>query len=259
MEYTHLSNTTKVKTISENAFTGVFEIDGLYTGYGLTIGNALRRVLLSSLPGAAITQVKIKNVPHEFTTLSGVKEDFIEVSLNFKNLRFKLSSDEPQVLTLRAKGEKVVTGADIELNSQISIINPEEVIATLTSKSASFEAEITVERGLGYSAIETRKMEKLPIGMIMIDAFFSPIRRVNYSVENMRVGESTTYNRLKIEINTDGSISPSSALHKACVILEDHFKKAGEVQLQEFEIKETKAKTAGTKSKTKKTVKKAKI
>ena len=238
MEYTHLSNTVKVKTISENATTGVFEIEGLYTGYGLTTGNALRRALLSSLPGAAITQVRIKNVPHEFTTLPGVKEDFVEVSLNFKNLRFRLFSDEPQVLTLKAKGEKVVTGADIQLNSQIGIINPEAVIATLTSKSASFEAELTIERGLGYSAVETRKVEKLPIGTIMIDAFFSPVKRVNYEVENMRVGESTTYNRLKIEIETDGSISPSAALHKTSNILKDHFEKIGEVQIQEFEVGE---------------------
>ncbi len=240
MEYTHLSSTVKVKTISESAFSGVFEIEGLYTGYGLTIGNALRRTLLSSLPGAAVTQVKIKNVPHEFTTLPGVKEDFVEISLNFKNLRFRLMSDEPQVLTLKAKGEKTVTGADIVLNSQISIINPEAVIATLTSKSAALEAEITIERGLGYSAVETRKVEKLPIGVIMIDAFFSPVKRVNYDVENMRVGESTTYNRLKVEIETDGSISPSSALHKASNILKDHFEKAGEVQIQEFEVGETK-------------------
>jgi DNA-directed RNA polymerase subunit alpha len=250
MEYTHLSNTVKVKTISESAFSGVFEIEGLYTGYGLTVGNALRRALLSSLPGAAITQVKIKNVPHEFTTLPGIKEDFVEISLNFKNLRFRLLSDEPQVLTLKVKGEKIVTGADIVLNSQISIINPEAVIATLTSKSASLEAEITVERGLGYSAVETRKVEKLPIGVVMIDAFFSPVRRVNYSIENMRVGESTTYNRLKVEIETDGSISPSSALHKASNILKDHFEKAGEVQIQEFEIGETKkAAKAAKKSK----------
>ncbi|MCL5733646.1 MAG: DNA-directed RNA polymerase subunit alpha [Patescibacteria group bacterium] len=238
MEYSHLSNTVKIKTISENATSGVFEIEGLYTGYGLTIGNALRRTLLSSLPGAAVTQIKIKNVPHEFTTLPGVKEDFVEVSLNFKNLRFRLYSDEPQVLTLKAKGEKVITGADIQLNSQINIINPEAVIATLTSKSASFDAEITVERGLGYSAVETRKVVKLPIGTIMVDAFFSPVKRVNYEVENMRVGESTTYNRLKVDIETDGSISPSAAMHKASNILKDHFEKISEVQLQEFEIGE---------------------
>lgn len=235
MQYTHLSETVKIKTVSESASSGVFEIEGLYTGYGLTVGNALRRALLSSIPGAAVTSIKIKNVLHEFSTLPGVKEDIIEITLNLKNLRFKLFSDDPQVVTIKAKGEKEITAKDLELNSQVEVVNPDSLIATLTSKSAVFEAELTIEKGLGYSSIESRKVEKLPIGTVLVDAFFSPVKQVNYQIEDMRVGESTTYNRLKLEILTDGSISPSAVLHKATSILKDHFEKIGEVKVQDFE------------------------
>src|SRR5207247_585031 len=138
MEYTHLSSTLGVKTVSEDARKGVFEIEGLYAGYGLTIGNALRRALLSSLPGAAVTCVKVKNVAHEFTPLPGLNEDIVELTLNFKKLRFRMHTDEPQTLLLKMKGEKVVTGADIKLNSEIEMFNPEEVLATLTDKSSDF-------------------------------------------------------------------------------------------------------------------------
>jgi len=191
MEYTHLSSTVGIKTISEENRKGVFEIEGLYAGYGLTIGNALRRALLSSLPGAAVTYVKIKGVSHEFTTIPGVKEDMVELTLNFKRLRFRMFTDEPQTLLIKVKGERSVTGADIKLNSEVEIVNPEEVIATVTDKSTEFEAEITVERGLGYSPVESRKAEKLAIGMVGVDTFFSPVVKVNYTVENMRVGDRT--------------------------------------------------------------------
>jgi len=242
MDYQKLSSTVKIKTVSEDLYKGVFEVEGLYTGYGLTVGNALRRTLLSSIPGAAVTQVKIKNAPHEFSVLNGVKEDVLEISLNFKNLRFRMLTDEPQVLTVKAKGEQEVTGKDIKLNSQVELLNPEVKLATLTSKSAVFEAEITVEKGLGYSPVENRKTEKVPIGAILLDAFFSPVKRVNYTVENMRVGESTTYNRLTLEIETDGTVSPSSALHKAVSILKDTFEKIGEMNVQEFEVETKKSK-----------------
>src|SRR3989344_5039796 len=134
MEYTHLSETVTVKTVSEEANKGVFEIEGLYSGYGMTIGNALRRTLLSSLPGAAVTYLKIKNAPHEFSTLPGVKEDLVELILNFKRLRFRMHTDEPQILTLKMKGEEVVTAGDIKANALVDIINSKEVLATLTSK-----------------------------------------------------------------------------------------------------------------------------
>ena len=236
MEYTHLSSTVGIKTISEENRKGVFEIEGLYAGYGLTIGNALRRALLSSLPGAAVTYVKIKGVSHEFTTIPGVKEDMVELTLNFKRLRFRMFTDEPQTLLIKVKGERSVTGADIKLNSEVEIVNPEEVIATVTDKSTEFEAEITVERGLGYSPVESRKAEKLAIGMVGVDTFFSPVVKVNYTVENMRVGGRTDYNRLRLTIETDGTISPSAALHKTASILKDHFEKVFAVEAKEFEV-----------------------
>lgn len=253
MEYAHLSSSLNIKKVSEDAQKGVFEIEGLYAGYGLTVGNALRRALLSSLPGAAVTYVKIKNAAHEFTTLTGVKEDVVELTLNIKKLRFRCFSDEPQVLLVKVKGEKEVTGADIEMNSNVELINPDQIIATLTEKNSDFEAELTVERGMGYSAVESRKAEKLAIGMVGVDAFFSPVTRVNYTVENMRVGERTDYNRLRLEIETDGSLSPSSALHKTASILKDHFEKIFEVEVQDFEsahkVEEEKTKKKASKKK----------
>ena len=247
MEITHLSESVSIKTISEDAKKGVFEVEGLYAGYGLTLGNALRRTLLSSLPGAAVTYLKIKNVPHEFSTLPGVKEDLIQLMLNFKKLRFATDSNEPQVLSLKMKGEKEVTGADIELNSEVEILNPEEVLANLTAKDSEFDAEVTVERGLGYSPAEARKSEKLPIGVIALDAFFSPVVSVNYNVEDMRVGDRTDYNRLRLEVETDGTVSASAALHKATSILKDHFEKVAAVEVKEAapaEAKPAKKKTS---------------
>lgn len=235
MEYAYLSSTVSIKTVSEDVKRGVFEVEGLFAGYGLTIGNAVRRALLSSLPGAAVTEIKIKGVPHEFSTLPGLKEDMVELALNFKKLRFRLFADEPQVLALRVKGERTVTAGDIELNSNIELMNPEEVLATLTAKDAELDIEVKVERGLGYVPVEGRKTEgRLAIGTIAIDAIFTPVQRVNYTVEDMRVGDRTDYNRLRLEVETDGTISPSSALHKAANILKDHFEKVGTVAVAEF-------------------------
>src|ERR1700722_11871117 len=142
MEFAYVSSNVSIKTISEDSKDGVFEIEGLYAGYGLTIGTALRRALLSSLPGAAVTEIKVKNVPHEFSTLPGMKEDIVELMLNFKKLRFVSHVDEPQVLMLKIKGETIVTAGDIELNSNVALINPDEVIATLTAKDAEFDIEV---------------------------------------------------------------------------------------------------------------------
>jgi DNA-directed RNA polymerase subunit alpha len=245
MEFTYLSESVGIKTISENATDGVFEIEGLYNGYGLTLGNALRRTLFSSLPGAAITQVKIKGVDHEFSTIPGVIEDVVEICLNLKKVRFRLFTDEPQNLLIKVKGEKEVSAADIVVNSEVEVITPDIHIASLSSKSTDFELELKVERGLGYVPVEARKFEKLPIGTISLDSLFSPVIKVNFTVENMRVGDRTDYNRLKIEIKTDGSITPSSALHKASNILKDHFDKLSKVEVLEINPipeKETKAK-----------------
>ncbi len=237
MEYAKLSDSVKIKKISETQNEGVFEIEGLYAGYGLTLGNALRRVLLSSLPGAAITQIKIKGVEHEFSTLEGVLEDVVEILVNLKKVRFSLHTNETQILELKVKGEKKITGGDIKTNAQVEVINPNIHIATLTNKNSELDIEITVERGLGYVPVEARKIEKLPIKTIALDAFFTPIVKVNFNIENMRVEDRTDFNRLKIIIETDGSISPSSALHKACNILKDHFEKVGAIEVKEAEEK----------------------
>lgn len=245
----HLSNNVSIKRVSEASTEGVFEIEGLYTGYGITIGNALRRILLSSLSGAAITQVKIKGVGHEFSTMPHVMEDVVEICLNLKKVRFRIHTDEPQVLTLKVKGEKKVAAADIEANAQVDVISPEVHIATLSAKNAELEMELTVEKGLGYAPIETRKIEKLAVGVIALDAIFSPVNKVNFSIENMRVGDRTDFNRLRLVIGTDGSITPSSALKKASHVLQDHFVKIGEIEAKEPEA------AAPVAKKTKKTTK----
>jgi len=242
MEYAHVSNAVVIKKVSETANIGVFEIEGLYAGYGLTVGNSLRRVLLSSLPGAAVTTIKIKGVPHEFSTMAGVKEDMVEVATNFKKLRFAMHTDEPQILNIDVKGEKTVSGADIEMPSDVELMNPETHLATLTDKKTEFSVEIRVERGLGYWPVERRSQEKLPVGAIALDAIFSPVQKVNYTVENMRVGDRTDYNRIKLEIETDGTISPSSALHKASNILKDHFEKVASLEVESFEAGSKKGK-----------------
>ncbi len=236
MEFSYLSSSVSIKTISEDAKEGVFEIEGLYAGYGLTIGTALRRALLSSLPGAAVTEIKIKGVAHEVSTLPGLKEDIVELALNFKKLYFRMHVDEPQVLLLKKKGEGELTAGDIELNSNVEIVNPDEVLGHLTAKDADIDIEVRVERGLGYVAVESRKSEgRLPIGTIAIDAIFTPVIKVNYTIEDMRVGDRTDYNRLRLEVTTNGTISPSAALHKASNILKDHFEKVTAVEVKEFD------------------------
>ena len=242
MKFSYLSETVSVKTVSETNNEGVFEVEGLYTGYGLTLGNTLRRVLLSSLPGAAITRVKIKGINHEFSTLEGVAEDIVEIGLNLKKIRFRVYTDDPQALTLKVKGEKTVTAAEIETTAQVEVINPDAYIATLTAKDAELNMELTVERGLGYVPVESMKLEKLPVGVIALDAIFTPIVKVNFTVENMRVGDRTDYNRLKLVIQTDGSVTPSAALRKASNILQDHFTKVSQVEVKEMDLSEVKEK-----------------
>lgn len=235
MEFSKLSSTVAIKTISEDLHKGVFEIEGLFSGYGLTVGNSLRRVLLSSLPGAAVTEIKIKNATHEFSTLPGIKEDLVELSLNFKKLRIKMHTDEPQVLTLAAKGIKTVTGADIKTNPMVEILNQNESLATLTAKDSELEIEIKVERGMGYLPVEARKDMRQTVGTIAVDAIFTPVLKVTYTVDDMRVGDRTDYNKLHFEIETDGTISPSAALRRAGEILKDHFEKILVIEVQEFE------------------------
>ena len=191
MEYTYLSETVKINKIAEDDHKGIFEVEGLFRGYGLTIGNALRRVLISSLPGAAITRFRVKGVGHEFTTIPGVAEDVVELGLNLKQVRFALYTDEPQEVILKAKGEGVVTAADIKTTPQAEVVNPTQHIATLNTKGVELEIILTVEKGLGYVPVEAQKSERLAVGTIALDAIFSPVTNVNYTVENMRVGERT--------------------------------------------------------------------
>lgn len=202
---------------------GVLTVEPCTQGYGTTIGNALRRVLLASLPGAAVTAVKIKGADHEFSTLPHVKEDVLEIILNLKTLRMKVHSDEPVKLSLSVKGERVVTAADFEKNADVEIVNSDLAIAHLTDKSASFEMEITVGTGRGYRSTEDRVKEKLEIGTIAIDALYSSVLNVSYKVVATRVGERTDYDKLILSLETDGSMDALEACKRGVEILLDHF------------------------------------
>ncbi len=215
---------SKPKVIKEDATSGVYEIDGLYPGYGHTLGNSLRRIILSSLPGAAVTRVKIKGVEHEFSAIDGIKEDVITILLALKKLRIRVNTDEPQTLNLKIKGVKEVTAKDIEAPGQVEILNPELHIASLTEKSSELDIEITAERGLGYVPKETIQKERVEIGSITLDAAFTPIRRANYEVENMRVGDRTDFNRLRLSIETDGTLTPHEALEKSIGLMINQLK-----------------------------------
>lgn len=201
----------------------IFEIEGLYPGYGVTVGNSLRRVLLSSLEGAAVTKVKIKGVQHEFSTISGVLEDVITICQNLKQLRLKIYSPEPQKATLKIKGEKAIKGGDFEFPSQVELVNPKSHIATISNKNTALEMEIQIESGTGYASVDQREKERLSIGEIQLDAIFTPVKRVSFKNENMRVGDRTDFNKLRIEIETDGTITPEEALFRASEILVKHF------------------------------------
>ena len=234
----------------------LFEIDSLYPGYGTTIGNSIRRTLLSSLGGAAVTKVKIEGVSHEFSTIDGVMEDVMTIILNLKELRFKLHSDEEQVAILKIKGEKEVKGSDLELPSQVELTNPDAHIATITDKKASLEMEITVEKGMGYSPAEERKEDKLEVGQIIIDAIFTPVKRSNFNVENMRVGKRTDFDRLFVEIETDRTITPEDAFFKAVEILTKHYEVISSFEAEEEPLKEEEEKEDTVKEKPKKESKK---
>lgn len=210
---------SKPRIVKEEDFTGVYEIDGLYPGYGHTLGNSLRRIVLASLPGAAVTSIKIDGVTHEFSTIKGVKEDVILILLNLKKVRLKLLTDEPQTLTLSVKGSKQITAGDITVPGQVEILNPEQELFEITDKSTSVTMDIHVERGLGYVPKEVHQKNKVDIGTIALDAVFTPIRRVNYEVENMRVGDRTDFNRLRLFIETDGTIAAKEALERAIEIM----------------------------------------
>lgn len=216
---TNVTLPSKPRVVSEEEFHGVYEIDGLFPGYGHTLGNSLRRIILASLPGATVTQVKIEGVQHEFSTIAGMNEDVITLLLNLKRVRFQLHGDEPMVIKLKKTGAGMVLASDIVCPSQVEILNPTQHIAELTAKTSVLDMAITIERGLGYVPREIHQKDKVEIGTIALDAVFTPIRRANYEVENMRVGDRTDYNRLRLSIETDGTITPRQALENSIEIM----------------------------------------
>ncbi len=229
------------KIIKKSPVRSVFEIEPLYPGYGVTIGNALRRILLSSIEGAAITKVKIKNAPSEFSNISGIKEDALEIVLNFKKIKMKLLGDEPQKIEIKTSGEKNIKAGDIKTPPQVEIINKDQHIASLTNKNSKFEAEITVEKGLGYVPAEKLKKGKAEVGTIYVDAIFTPVIKVAFSVENVMFEERTDYNKLKIEVETDGSISPEEAFRQALKVMLNHITSIDE-EFNKDNIKKTEKK-----------------
>jgi DNA-directed RNA polymerase subunit alpha len=220
----------------------ILEIEPCYHGYGVTIGNALRRVLLSSLPGAAITSVKFEGATHEFSTLPDVSEDILEIILNLKQVRMRCFSDEPVKLTMDISGEKEATAADFAKNADVEIVNPIQHIATLTDKKAHFKMEVTVERGRGYLVTEERDKSKLELGMIAVDAIFTPVKNVSIKVENVRVGQITNFDKLVMVVETDGTITPEEAVKESAKVLIDHFTLlTGEIETEK-KVKKTKKK-----------------
>lgn len=213
----------EIKCIKDEEHRAIFVVEPLQPGYGVTIGNSLRRTLLSSLEGAAITSAKIEGITHEFSTIPNVKEDVVEVILNLKRIRLILHQDEPVTLKLTANKPGIVTAGMIAKNSAIEIINPEQPICTLDSKKGKLEMELIIQKGRGYLPTEARENEKNPLGNIAIDALFNPVIQVNYNVENTRVGGQTNLDKLTIEIVTDGTIPAKDTLDYAASVLVDHF------------------------------------
>jgi DNA-directed RNA polymerase subunit alpha len=199
-----------------------FSIEPLERGFGVTLGNALRRVLLSSLPGAAVTAAKIEGVQHEFSTITGVKEDVPEIMMNLKQMRFKIHSDAPKMATFDVRGKAEVKAADLKADPDIEILNPDLHVATL-NKDGEFRCEIEIGAGRGYVSAENQATQDRPIGVLPVDSMFSPVTKVNFEVENTRIGQRIDYDKLTLEIWTDGSVIPSDALAYAAKILKDHF------------------------------------
>lgn len=215
----------EISEISEGKKYGKFVIEPLERGYGITLGNALRRIMLSSLPGAAVSSVKIEGALHEFTSLPGVKEDITEIIMNVKSLAIKDNGDirEDKTAYIEFEGEGVITGADIQASSEIEIVNPDQVIATLSGgPDSKFYMELTISHGHGYVSSEKNKKEDLPIGVIAVDSIFTPIERVNMHVENTRIGNITDYDKLTIDVYTNGTLEPSEAVSFAAKLLSDH-------------------------------------
>ena len=240
-------------TVIDNE-TAKIEIEGCYPGYGTTLGNVLRRVLLSSLSGAAIVSVKIKGVTHEFSNIPNVLEDVIQIILNLKKVRFNLYKDEPIKIQLKAKGEKKVTAGMITCPSDIEVVNKDAHIATITNPKGEIEMELEIGKGIGYVPVEQQKRNEKEIGVIAVDAIYTPIRRVNYTVDNMRVGKKTDYEKITLEISTDGSITPQEAFSKSVAILIEQFSNISQFQKEGGKKEETVEKAEVVEEKTEKKV-----
>ena len=216
----------RIERVAYSETHGRYEIEPLEEGYGVTLGNALRRILLSSLPGAAITAVRIDGIRHEFSDIPHVREDVTEFMLNLKRVRLRYMGNEPIQIELDLAGAREVTAGDVTVPTQVEIVNPDQYLLTIDDDDATVHAELTVERGKGYAPIDQR--ENLDIGTIPIDAIFAPVRRANYVIERTRVGPMTTYERLVLEIWTDGTMSPDEALNESAQILTRHFQQIAE-------------------------------
>ena len=240
----------KIKTIKEDKFEGEFLISPLNNGFGFTVGNALRRVLLSSIRGSAVTSVKIDGILHEYTTIEGIQEDILNILLNLKELRIYSRSDEPQILKIHESGEKEVKAIDLDITDAIEIFDPEQTILTLTDKKSKIDMEITVESGYGYKLVDNDKRNY--IGVIPLDSDFSPVSLVNFEVKNTRVGKETDLDEILLTIKTK-SVSPSFALKKALEALDEEFKELNNAF--DFSQPVIKAKVKGTK----KTIKKVSV
>lgn len=213
----------KIETVEMDSTYGRFVVEPLERGYGITLGNSLRRILLSSLPGAAVTAVRIEGVLHEFSTIPGVVEDTTDIILNLKQLLVKLHGDQPVTARIEKRGEGDVTAADIEAPAEVEVLNPELHIATL-EKDASLEIELTIAKGRGYVSADRNKDPDQPIGVIAVDSIFTPVRRVNFEVEDTRVGQVTDYDRLILDVWTDGSLAPDEAVSLSARILTEHLR-----------------------------------
>ncbi|HEX3568363.1 MAG TPA: DNA-directed RNA polymerase subunit alpha [Candidatus Saccharimonadales bacterium] len=211
-----------VKVDDHSATSSTFLVEPLHSGYGMTLGNSLRRVLLSSISGAAVTSFKIEGATHEFTTISGVKEDIVDIMLNLKSLRFRVFSDEPQTLRIVKQGKGAITAKDIQTNADVEVVNPEHVIATLDDDKSKFVMDLVVETGRGYRAIEESASKKAS-DHVALDAIFTPVLRVRYKVENTRVGQMTDLDKLYLTVDTDGTITPADAFEEAAAILVNQY------------------------------------
>ena len=214
----------EVAEISEDKKYGRFVVEPLERGYGITLGNSLRRIMLSSLPGAAVSQVKIEGVLHEFSSIPGVKEDVTEIIMNIKSLAIRNNSDtnEPKIAYIEYDGEGVVHASDIQVDQDIEILNPELVIATLNGKDTKLYMELTITKGRGYVGADKNKTEDLPIGVIAVDSIYTPVERVNVTVENTRVGQITDYDKLTLDVYTNGTLIPDEAVSLAAKVLSEH-------------------------------------